>query len=254
MAAITAAVVGAGAAVAGVANASRARKDAKKAQAQQKEAADRQAAIAERQQEMAEEQYQRYKTTFQPLEDQYVAESANYGSIANQNKKAKEAASLVRGNFATAREQLSRTPGINTNSQAYLQEANRLNLAEAAASAATQNKAREDTVAKGRAYATDALSLGKGLPANAASSLNAAGSAYSSIGSTFGNLASGARASAADSINGIGTIGRAVGGLYQSGALDKIGSTVGGWLGSTNSNTPAMIDTNTTVIPDTMFA
>lgn len=231
---ITAAVVGAGAAVAGVVNANKARKQGDKAIEQQKEAADRQAAIAERQQDMAEEQYQRYKTTFQPLEDQYVSESQNYGSIANQNKKAKEAAAAVRGNFSTAREQLARTPGINTNSQAYLQEANRINLAEAASSAASQNKARADVVAKGRAYATDALSLGKGMSANAASTLANAGSAYGSIGSTYGNMASGANARASDTMSGIGSIGKAVGGLYESnkGAFDGFGNTVKGWLSS----------------------
>lgn len=227
-------IIGAVGAVAGVANAVGARKDAKNAQAQQKEAADRQAAIAERQQAMSEEQYARYKQVYQPIEDQFVAESQNFGSIANQNKEAKDAAAAVKGAYVGAREQLARAPGINTNSQAYLQEANRINLAEAATTAATQNKARADVVAKGRAYATDALSLGKGMSANAASTLANAGSAYGSIGSTYGNMASGANARASDAMSGIGSIGKAVGGLYESnkGAFDGFGNTVKGWFSS----------------------
>ena len=231
---VVSAVVGAGAAVAGVVNANKLRKQGDKALEQQREAADRQAAIAERQQDIAEEQYGRYKQVYQPIEDQFVAESQNFGSIANQNKEAKDAAAAVKGAYAGAREQLARAPGINSNSQAYLQEANRINLAEAATTAAAQNRARADVVAKGRAYATDALSLGKGMPANAASTLANAGSAYGSIGSTYGNMASGANARASDTMSGIGSIGKAVGGLYESnkGAFDGFGNTVKGWLSS----------------------
>lgn len=212
------AAVGAAASVAGVANARKANKTAASAAKSQEE-------IASRQLAMAEEQHERWKTRFQPLEDQYVEESKNYGSIANQNKAAKDAAAAVKGGFAGAREQLSRTPGINANSQAYLQEANRINLAEAASTAAAQNAARADVTSKGRAYMTDALSLGKGLNANAASSLSAAGSAY-------GNIGSNARSTASDSMAGIGSIGRAVGGLYESNkaAFDGFGNTVKGWF------------------------
>lgn len=243
----------------GVAGAVSSRKQGKQALDQQKEAADRQAEIAERQQDIAEEQYGRYKQVYQPIEDQFVAESQNFGSIANQNKEAKDAAAAVKGAYVGAREQLARAPGINTNSQAYLQEANRINLAEAATTAATQNKARADVVAKGRAYATDALSLGKGMSANAASTLANAGSAYGSIGSTYGNMASGAYGRAADTMSGIGSIGKMVGGMYQSGALDRMGNTVGNWLGvsqpaginnpsayqSGGTPIPYMVDTNT---------
>lgn len=212
------AAVGAAASIAGVANARKANKTAESAAKSQEEIANRQMAIAE-------EQHERWKTRFQPLEDQYVEEAQNFGSIANQNKAAKDAVATVKGGFAGAREQLARAPGINTNSQAYLQEANKINLAEAATSAAAQNAARSDIVNKGRAYATDALSLGKGLSANAASTLSSAGSAY-------GNIGSNALSRAANTMSGIGSIGKAVGGLYESnkGAFDGMGGTVKNWL------------------------
>lgn len=126
--------------------------------------------------DIAEDQWDLYKRIYGPLEEEFVGESRGVGSIANQNKAAQQAAADVAGTFAGAREQLNETPGLNPNSDAYLRNANKINLAEAASSAAAQSGARQDVQAKGRAATVDALSLGKGLPASAGSMLATAGS------------------------------------------------------------------------------
>jgi hypothetical protein len=125
--------------------------------------------------QIAQDQWDRYKQLYSPLEQQYVAESQNLGSQANQNKAAQKAGADVAAQFAGAREQLRKTPGVDPGSQAYLEAQNKLNLAEAADSAAAQTGARQNVVQQGRAAETDALSMGKGLPATAMTGLAQAG-------------------------------------------------------------------------------
>lgn len=130
------------------------------------------AADANRQQTaIAQDQWDTYKQLYKPLEEQYVSDAQGVGSIANQNKSAQKAAADVASGFAGAREQLAETPGVNPNSDAYLRQENKINLQEAATSAAGQTGARQNVQDKGRAAMTDALSLGKGLPANASTML-----------------------------------------------------------------------------------
>lgn len=228
----------AGAAVAGtVASASASSKANKangKALAQQKEAADRQADIAERQQQISEEQWARYKEVYQPLEDEYVNEAKGLGSLANQSKASTEARAEVAGAYSRAREQLSKAPGSNPTSQTYQQEANRINLAEAANSAAAQTAARRTQEDKGRAAMSDVINMGKGLPTSAASSLaNAAstnGSAVNAAGAIYGNTV----AAGQNSVNGVNSFMQGVGGLAQNKAFT---STLDGWFGSSPANT-----------------
>lgn len=126
--------------------------------------------------EIAKEAWDRYKQIYLPFEQQFLEESKGVGSIANQNKAAQRAAADVASQFAGARERLGNNPGLDPGSDTAVREKNKINLAEAAASAAAQNAARENTRDKGRAATIDALSLGKGLPANATTGLaNAAG-------------------------------------------------------------------------------
>ena len=229
MAAVTAAVVGAGAAVAGVAAANKASENQKQAMDQQKEAMDRQADIAERQQAMAEENWARYKEKYQPIEDSFVEESKGLGSIAKQNQAAAEARADVAGAFSRARDQLNRTPGSNPTSQAYLQEANRINLAEAATSAASQTGARRTQVDKGRAAMADVINMGKGLPANSAALLSGSAATAGSAANTANSLAANAGSSARGSIDAIGSFANALGGLSKNPTVQGWGTSLGNW-------------------------
>lgn len=148
----------------------------------QNRATDAQTVAAGRQMQLAEDQWKRYITTYGPLEEQFVDESKNYASNANKNKAAGEAAAAVTSAYAGLRDKLNRAPGINPNSQHYVQELSRIGLAEAASSATAQTSARNKVDAEGRARLSDAISLGKGLPASASSALNAAAGTYDAMG------------------------------------------------------------------------
>lgn len=219
MAAITSAVVMAAGVAVSASNASKANKTAKAANANAAE-------IQGRQQDIADEQWARYKQDYLPLEQEYLETAKNAGSIANQEKAAANAGAAVAGRFANAREQLAKTPGLNPNSQQYLREANKLAIAEAAASAAGQTAARENTQKTGAAMLQDAAAMGKGQQGNAMNSLNAAA-----------NGASGAASAANAGVNqanaGVGGAFQAVGGLYKSGAFNGLTDTISGWTSPT---------------------
>jgi hypothetical protein len=166
--------------------------------------------------DMAEEGWERYKEIYEPMERQFVDESRNLGSIANQNQTAQQAAADVASGFAGVREQLAETPGMQPNSQAYLQEANRINLAEAATSAAAQTGARQQTRDRGRAAVTDVISLGKGLPGSSSSMLASAGSGLNSAARFYADQE---REATRRSDAGVNAAGRMVGGITGSKAF-----------------------------------
>jgi len=226
MAAITSAVVGAVGVVSSISNANKANKTAKAAAANQAE-------IQGRQQDIADEQWARYKQDYLPLEQEYLETAKNAGSIANQEKAAANAGAAVAGRFANAREQLAKTPGLNPNSQQYLREANKLAIAEAAASAAGQTAAREQTQKTGAAMLQDAAAMGKGQQGNAMNSLNSAASGANSI-------AGAANSSAASAANNVGGAFQAVGGLYKSGAFDGLASKVNSWFAPSTGMQPTV--------------
>lgn len=198
-------------------------RNAREAQGAQREAADRQADIADRQQAIADKQWANYEEIYAPMERQRAEEVKGIGSIANQEQAAKGAAADVLGAFGGIRERLTKTPGINPNSQAYLQELSKIGLAESAASSAAQTAARERKVALGEAAKTDVLNYGKGIASNAAGALAGAAGTYGSIAGQYGNIAAQQSAGAASTAGGVG---RFLGGLNGSGAF----STIGDWL------------------------
>lgn len=166
------------------------------------------AAAASRQQaQIAQEQWDRWRTKYGPMEDEFLDESRGVGSISNQNRHAQQAAADVAGGFAKVRQQLADAP-VNS-PDARLREENRINLAEAAASAAGQTGAREATRTAGRAATTDALSLGRNLPANATSALGASASG-------MGSAARWAQQTADNTARGFGKM---VGGVTDSAAF-----------------------------------
>lgn len=145
--------------------------NAKKAAAAQNRAIDAQAY----QGEIALDQWDRYKTTFAPLEDAMVAEAKDYDSPEQYEKAAGEASATVASQFGKARDRLTRTPGLDPSSAGFGASMVGLDLAQAATDATAQNAARDRV--KGTAYErkVNAISLGKGLPANAAAGFASAG-------------------------------------------------------------------------------
>lgn len=170
------------------------------------------------QSQIGKEQWDRYKSVYGPIEDEWVASSKGLGSIANQNSGAQQAEADVAGSFAKVRQNLDTVPGANPSSQAYIQEQNRINLAEAATSAAAQTGARQKVQDKGRAAISDVVSVGKGMPGNAVSALGAGASGMRSAGQYAQN-----RADA--SASGFGQV---VGGITGSKAFKD-------WAGATTT-------------------
>lgn len=185
------------------------------AQVQQASAADKAAA------DISREQWDRYKARYMPLEDQYVDQAQGLGSIANQNKAAQQAAADTASTFAGARQRLDQQVG-GLSGQAKQEDQAALSMQEAASSAAGQNVARSNVVNQGRAAMTDAVSLGKGLPATATSGLISAGSGLQAAGQYAQGRSDRAAAG----------FGKIVGGLQP--AIDKFAS--GNWGAS--SSTP----------------
>lgn len=167
MAITTAAAILGSAVIGGIAS----RNAAKKAAAAQQGASDAAAA----QTQIAREQWDRYRERFMPLEDQMVAEAQDYDSPERFAEAAGEASADVGLGFARARDRLTRTPGLDPSSAGYSASMIGLNASQAASDATAQNAARRGVRDTGYARRLDALSLGKGLPAQASTGFANAG-------------------------------------------------------------------------------
>jgi hypothetical protein len=194
-----------GAAV-GLIGSSRSSKAANRATAAASEANAEAMEIERRKLAMAEEQYQRYKDVFQPIEDEFIQESRNLGSIAKQNESAQRTAADVAATFGAARTRLQETPGLQPGSQQALRENNRINLAEAATSAASQTAARTNVQDKATAAKGNLVNMGKGMPATAISSMS--GSPFSQLA---GGLTQQAAAAGRDAAAGWGAVANIAG-------------------------------------------
>lgn len=126
---------------------------------------------ARTQAEIGRQQWDRYKTIHAPLEDQYVKDAQNYNNADRQAKVAGEANAVVNAKFGQARQRLLRTPGLDPSSATATAALADFDLKQAAVGAGAQNAARDRLEDQAWARRTDALSLGKGLPAQASSAL-----------------------------------------------------------------------------------
>lgn len=124
--------------------------------------------------QIAAEQWDRYKELYDPLERQFITDAQNYDSPTEYQRAAGEASATVAQQFGKARERLGRTPGLDPSSPAYAAALGGLDLAEAATGATQQNAARQKVKDTAYVRKTDALSLGKGLPAQASNMLTTA--------------------------------------------------------------------------------
>jgi hypothetical protein len=124
--------------------------------------------------QIAQDQWARYKQMYSPLEEAYVTDAQNYDSPENYAKAAGDASATVSSQFSKARDRLSRTPGLDPSTPGAQASLVGLDLAQAASDATQQNAARQKVKDTAYARKTDAISLGKGLPATASSALGVA--------------------------------------------------------------------------------
>lgn len=151
------------------------------------------------QSQIANDQWNNYKKTYQPLENALVAEAGNYDSPENYAKAAGEAAATNASEFGKVKEALGRTPGLDPSSSAYQAGMTQLGLQQAASSAVTQNAARQGVADTAYARKLNAVSLGKGLPAQASAGL-------SSVAGFNANMAANAQAQANQNAAGWGSL------------------------------------------------
>lgn len=181
--------------------------------------------------EIARDQWNRYKEIYEPLERGMVTDAQNYDSPENFAKAAGDASATVSQQFSKARDRLGRTPGVDPSSGAYQSSLVGLDLAQAATDATQQNTARQKVKDTAYARKTDALSLGKGLPASASSALSTA---------TQNSLAM-AQNGQAQANAQAGAIGRSVDRIFNAASTSN-------WLG--NSNVPQSAINQANMSPD----
>lgn len=184
------------------------------------------AAATQMQAEIAKDQWDRYKQVYAPLEDSMVSAAQNYDTPAQYERAAGEASGSISQAFSNARDRMSRTPGLDPTSAAYTASMAGLNRDQAAADAVAQNTARKTVEDTAWARKSDMLSLGKGLPAQAATMLGSAASASKAQADT-------AYARSANEAAGLGAVTR-----------DVIGGIGSLWNGTSNQATATKYGTN----------
>lgn len=171
---------------------------------------------------IAQEQWDKYNEMYAPLEQKYIDEAQNYDSPENYSRAAGDASATVSSQFSKARDRLGRTPGLDPSTGAYQSSLVGLDLAQAASDATQQNAARQRVKDTAYARKTDALSLGKGLPAQASAGLSNAATTMSSIAGQQSSLAA--------------QQAQATGQLFSPNNMLTLGNSASKWL---SSGTPA---------------
>lgn len=139
----------------------------------------------------ATEDRNRFKTTFQPLEDQFIADyraSADPAKMAaNAQSRSGEAMADVRQQFALTRDADKRrltALGVNPNSGRFLAANRGVGNAESLAVAGAANMARRQSFAqdeaKSEAMRAGVLNIGRGMAVNPATSMGLSNNAGSS--------------------------------------------------------------------------
>lgn len=199
---------------------------------------EQQLGTADQQRQWATEDRARYTGTFQPLEDEFIQEAKNYGSVERQEKAAAEAKADVMSaseqQKAITQRQMA-SMGINPNSGKFQAISRAGEVNTALASAGAQNNARTMIRDKGLALKADAVNMGRGLPSQSAS---AAG-----LGLNAGNMAVGNQTQAnANFYQNNGVMEKGFGGAMQGYAnqgniLNNLyGNQVQAWSAQQQSN------------------
>jgi hypothetical protein len=135
----------------------------------------------------ATEDRDRYKTVFQPLQDEFIDTAKNWDSADRQSQLASEAKADVLNNAgqqAAARERTMASMGINPTSGRYAGVERAADTTTALAAAGAENNARATARKEAVSLKADAVNMGNGLPTSAATSLGLGVSAGSTAVST----------------------------------------------------------------------
>ena len=157
----------------------------------QADALSQQNAISRDQQKMAREQWDYYKANYQPLEEGVIADAKAAGTPERQEAAAGRAVADVRQQYGISRDVAKRGMeryGLNPSDPTYQSMLLDSNLGEAAATAGSANLARENERNLGYTKMIQALSLGKGLPTDAAANLSRASAGYGNVAAGYGGI------------------------------------------------------------------
>lgn len=139
----------------------------KRTQQQSVDSASLQNDIAQQNFQNAQDQYGYYKGTFQPVEQQTVADAMNYDSQDRQDQMAGKAAADVDNSFASQRAQTNRnltSMGVDPSSGRFAAAQRSMDIQQAAAKAGAMTNARQSTIDKGIALRTGVANFGRNMP------------------------------------------------------------------------------------------
>lgn len=140
----------------------------------------------------------RYQNTYQPLEDEAIADARSYAGPGRQEyemgRAASEVAQQVEASRRNARQQLE-SFGINPADTRYAALDANARIQGAAAAAGAANQAHAQTEAVGRAMRSEAINVGRGYPGQIAGTYGTAlQSGNQAVNSALANFSSGANA------------------------------------------------------------
>jgi len=151
-------------------------------------------------QQWATEDRERYKTVFQPMQDEFIDTAKNWDSAERQDKLASEAKADVMTNAAQQRQATQRQQaamGVSPTSGRFAGVDRAGEQATALTAAGAQNMSRNQVRKEGVAMRADAVNMGNGLAVNPASSLGlGVSSGSAAMGTTSANNAQAAGNSA----------------------------------------------------------
>ncbi|MCE7797850.1 tail fiber domain-containing protein [Sphingobium sufflavum] len=152
-----------------------------------KEVSAEQLAASRQAQEWASEDRARYKSVYQPMQDDLISSAKTWDSAERQGSVAAEARADVINNAtrqAASRERTMAAAGISPTSGRYAGVERAADTGTALAAAGAENTARSAVRKEAIALKGDAVNMGNGLPSSAASSLGLGVSAGSTAAGT----------------------------------------------------------------------
>lgn len=133
--------------------------------------------------EWAAEDRDRYKSVYEPLQDQFIQEAQGYDTAERRSQKAREAVADVASQAALAddarQRELARL-GVDPRSGRARASAKSADLQVGLAKAGASNTARRQVESEGRALRANAVNMGSGFAVNPATSLQIANNAGAS--------------------------------------------------------------------------
>jgi len=148
---------------------------------------------ASQQAQIAQEQYNDWKSDFLPLQHDLVTEAKKAGSAYEYDRAAELANGDVTQAYGRAKTDLASrlaSYGVDPTQGKYATSFGRLGLAEAAAGAGAQNRARDAVTDKAWAKKADVYAMGKGIPGQATTGLASAAQTNAMVANNYSNQAS----------------------------------------------------------------